>query len=51
MIFVSIFYDIIEPNIFLDEDITERALEESLNTISISRGKIQKKLLLFPKER
>lgn len=49
MIFVSIFYDIIEPNIFLDEDITERALEESLNSISVSRGKIQKETLIISK--
>ena len=49
MIFVSIFYDIIEPNIFLDQDITERALEESLNSISVSRGKIQKETLIISK--
>lgn len=48
-VFVSIFYDVVEPNVVLNQEITEKVLSENLGAISVSRGRIQKETLIISK--
>ncbi len=47
--FVSLFYDLIEPNLSFDKSFTEKALEEELNKIANARGSIAKETLIISK--
>ncbi len=46
---LSLFFDIIRPNVFLNESITQNTLEEELNQISPFRGQIEKETLIISK--
>lgn len=46
---VSIFFDVIKPNIKLNESLTEKALEEELSRISLTRGRVEKDQLIISK--
>ncbi|MEM5564371.1 HDIG domain-containing metalloprotein [Psychroserpens sp. AS72] len=47
--FVSIFFDIIKPNLKLNSSLTQNALEEKLELISSVRGSIEKGTLIISK--
>ena len=36
--FTTLFFDIIEPNIYYDEDLTQKIVDEEINNISITKG-------------
>ncbi|WP_458626284.1 HD family phosphohydrolase [Winogradskyella sp. PC D3.3] len=46
---VSIFFDVIKPNIKLNATLTEKALEEELSRISLTRGRVEKDQLIISK--
>ena len=46
---ISLFFDVIKPNVSLNEILTEKALEESLQEISLTRGSIEKDQLIISK--
>ncbi|MBU2929906.1 HD family phosphohydrolase [Winogradskyella psychrotolerans] len=46
---VSLFFDIIKPNIKLNASLTEKALEEELSRISLTRGRVEKDQLIISK--
>jgi len=46
---LSLFFDIIKPNVTLDKSLTEDALQEELNKISPTRGSIEKGTLIISK--
>ncbi|TJY31879.1 HD family phosphohydrolase [Pontimicrobium aquaticum] len=46
---ISLFFDIVKPNISLNESITENSLQEELNKISLVRGSIEKETLIISK--
>jgi len=45
----SIFFDIIKPNITINESLTQQVLEEELSNISLTRGSIEKDQLIVSK--
>ncbi len=47
--FLSIFFNILKPNVSLNESITRNALDEKLNTLSLYRGSIEKETLIISK--
>ena len=47
--FVSLFFDIVEPNLVFDKMFTNRALQEELNKISYTRGSVEKETLIISK--
>lgn len=47
--FVSLFFDIIEPNLVFDRAFTDRALQEELSKIAYARGSVEKQTLLISK--
>ncbi|RKE95444.1 HD family phosphohydrolase [Ichthyenterobacterium magnum] len=47
--FVSLFFDIVKPNLKLNEVITDNALKEDLDNISPTRGSIEKETLIISK--
>ncbi|MEY8849321.1 HD family phosphohydrolase [Psychroserpens sp. XS_ASV72] len=47
--FVSLFFDIVKPNISLNSSLTNNALQEELNAISQVRGSIEKGTLIISK--
>ncbi|MGC1206283.1 MAG: HDIG domain-containing metalloprotein [Flavobacteriaceae bacterium] len=47
--FVSLFFDIIEPNLVYDKSFTDKVLEEEINKISYARGNIEKETLIVAK--
>ncbi|MHA7944965.1 HD family phosphohydrolase [Formosa sp. 3Alg 14/1] len=47
--FLSVFYDVIQPNLTYNKEFTERALEEELSKISYTRGSVEKETLLISK--
>ncbi|WP_299334166.1 HDIG domain-containing metalloprotein [uncultured Psychroserpens sp.] len=47
--FISIFFDIVKPNLRLNSSFTEQALEERLESISTVRGSIEKGTLIISK--
>ncbi|MFI1743181.1 HD family phosphohydrolase [Thalassobellus sediminis] len=47
--FVSLFFDLIEPNLIYDKSFTERVLKEELDKISFARGSIEKGTLIISK--
>ncbi|MDN3492998.1 HD family phosphohydrolase [Winogradskyella bathintestinalis] len=46
---VSIFFDVIKPNISLNKSLSKQALEEALSRISLTRGHIEKEQLIISK--
>jgi len=46
---VSLFFDIIKPNITLDKSFTDNALQEELDKISTTRGSIERGTLIISK--
>ncbi|MEP5254677.1 MAG: HDIG domain-containing metalloprotein [Winogradskyella arenosi] len=46
---VSIFFDVIQPNISLNETLTNKALEEELSRLSLTRGRVEKDQLIISK--
>ncbi|MDP5082279.1 MAG: HDIG domain-containing protein [Winogradskyella sp.] len=46
---ISVFFDIIKPNIVLNESLTAKALEEELSKISSTRGRIEQGQLIISK--
>jgi len=46
---VSIFFDVIKPNIKLNKSLSDKALEEELSRISLTRGRIEKDQLIVSK--
>jgi len=46
---ISLFFDIIKPNVTLDKSITESALQEDLDNISPTRGSIERGTLIISK--
>jgi putative nucleotidyltransferase with HDIG domain len=46
---LSIFFDVIKPNISINESLTQKALEEELSRISLTRGSIEKDQLIISK--
>jgi putative nucleotidyltransferase with HDIG domain len=46
---ISLFFDVIKPNITLNASITNNALQEELNSISPTRGSIEKGTLIISK--
>jgi len=48
-IFISFFFDIVEPNLFLNESLTQTARDEKLDNISKVRGSIEKGTLIISK--
>nr|WP_204346491.1 HDIG domain-containing metalloprotein [Psychroserpens algicola] len=47
--FVSVFFDVIKPNLKLNTSLTQNALDERLETISTVRGHIEKGTLIISK--
>lgn len=47
--FLSLFFDIIEPNLEFDKTFTDKALQEELNKISYTRGSVEKQTLIISK--
>ncbi|MEP5339453.1 MAG: HDIG domain-containing metalloprotein [Algibacter sp.] len=47
--FVSLFFDIIEPNLVFDKAFTDRALQEELSKIAYARGSVEKGTLVISK--
>ena len=43
------FFDIIQPNVELNEVLTQSALEEDLNSISLTRGQVERETLIISK--
>nr|WP_321236925.1 HDIG domain-containing metalloprotein [uncultured Psychroserpens sp.] len=47
--FLSVFFDVIKPNLSLNSSLTQNALDEKLETISSVRGSIEKGTLIISK--
>lgn len=47
--FVSLFFDLIEPNLTYDKSFTDKVIEEEVNKISYARGSIEKETLIVSK--
>jgi putative nucleotidyltransferase with HDIG domain len=47
--FVSLFFDLIEPNLIYDKSFTDKVLQDELNKISYTRGSIAKETLIISK--
>jgi putative nucleotidyltransferase with HDIG domain len=45
----SLFFDVIEPNLSLDKEFTQKVLNEALNVISSTRGVVEKGTLIISK--
>ena len=48
-VFVSMFFDLIEPNLKVNKSITKNALDEELNKISTTHGNIERETLIISK--
>ncbi|WP_179335467.1 HD family phosphohydrolase [Winogradskyella costae] len=46
---ISVFFDVIKPNTKLNKTLTEKALEEELSRISLTRGRVEKDQLIISK--
>ncbi|MBC7000113.1 HDIG domain-containing metalloprotein [Cytophaga sp. FL35] len=47
--FQELFFDLVRPNVFFDQNLTERALEEELSKISHTRGTVDEGKLIIAK--
>ena len=48
-VFVSLFFDLVIPNLTLNESFTNKALKENLDKISYSRGSVEKGTIIISK--
>lgn len=48
-VFVSMFFDLIEPNLKVNKSLTQNALEEELNKISTTHGNVERETLIISK--
>ncbi|TDU40184.1 hypothetical protein BXY82_2228 [Gelidibacter sediminis] len=48
-VFVSMFFDLIEPNLKVNKSITQNALNEELDKISSTRGNVERETLIISK--
>lgn len=48
-VFISLFFDLIQPNLKVNKSITQKALDEELNKISTTHGNIEKETLIISK--
>ena len=46
---ISLFFDIVKPNVTLNESLTQKTLEEELSQISLTRGSVDKDQLIISK--
>jgi cyclic-di-AMP phosphodiesterase PgpH len=46
---ISLFFDVIKPNLSLNESLTQKVLEEELSKIALTRGSIEKETLIISK--
>ena len=46
---MSVFFDVIKPNITINESLTEQVLDEELSKISLTRGSVEKDQLIISK--
>lgn len=46
---VSVFFDVIKPNVKLNKSLSEKVLEEELSKVSLTRGQIEKDQLIISK--
>ncbi|WP_179338418.1 HD family phosphohydrolase [Winogradskyella ludwigii] len=46
---LSVFFDVIQPNIKLNKSLTKKALEEELSQVSLTRGRVEKDQLIITK--
>ncbi|MEO8933515.1 MAG: HDIG domain-containing metalloprotein [Xanthomarina sp.] len=49
IIFIALFFDIIEPNLTYDKTFTEKAIQSDLEKISYTRGSVEKETLIISK--
>ncbi len=47
--FTSLFFEVIEPNLFQNGDLTQNALQEALDKISYTRGRVERGTLIVSK--
>lgn len=47
--FISLFFDIVEPNVFFDKSTTDKVLQEALDKIVPTRGSVEKGTLIISK--
>ncbi|MFI0429417.1 HD family phosphohydrolase [Mariniflexile sp. HMF6888] len=47
--FVSLFFELIQPNLTFDKSFTEKAQQEELNKIAYARGRVEKETLIISK--
>lgn len=47
--FLSLFFDIVAPNLDFDKTFTDKALQDELNKISYTRGSVEKETLIISK--
>jgi len=47
--YLSLFFDVIKPNLSLNKSITDNALQEELNKLSLVRGSIERETLIISK--
>lgn len=47
--FVSLFFELIQPNLTFDKSFTEKAQQEELNKIAYARGSVEKETLIISK--
>ena len=47
--FTSLFFDIIEPNLVQNKDLTQKAVQEELDKISYTRGRVERETLIVSK--
>lgn len=47
--FLSIFFDVIMPNVMLNQSITDNSLQEELDKLSLFRGRIERETLIISK--
>ncbi|MGC1632191.1 MAG: HDIG domain-containing metalloprotein, partial [Gelidibacter sp.] len=48
-VFVSLFFDLIEPNLKVNKSMTKNALDEELNKISTTHGNVERETLIIAK--
>ncbi len=46
---ISLFFDVVKPNVTLNENLTKNALDEELSLVSLTRGSIDKDQLIISK--
>ncbi len=47
--FKTLFFDVLQPNVYFDEELTRRELEEAISEISLTRGNVDEGKLIIAK--